>query len=267
MYYVLLLRDIVEIIFYSVVLYGFCRWLKADKTKNILVYFLAYCTLTLVAWVVQLPTLTPLLFAYAPVALLLFIVLHEKTLQRNLVTLCTITPTKIQPEDWLDTLLSSSLAVINTNKSITVIIEHQESLEHFLDAPFFINADIGKGILDILLSSTSYDEQKMVWIDTNGRVRGINVSWINHHEKMQLRPAHALYKENALFYTLQTDAIVFNAHHLSRNFTLIINGQETAHLSAHQVQTMIKKQLSIKTSKKHKGAYRENTATEKTFLQ
>lgn len=267
MYYVLLLRDIIEIIFYSAVLYAFCRWLKADKTKNILVYFLAYCTLTLLAWVVQLPTLTPLLFSYAPVALLLFIILHEKTLQRNLVSLCTITPAKIQQEDWLDTLLSSSLAVINTNKSITVVIENQNSLEHFLDTPFFINAVMSKGILDILLSSTSYDEQKMVWIDTNARIRGINVAWINHQEKAQLRPAHALHKENSLFYTLQTDAIIFNAHPLNRTFTLIINGHETAHLSAHQTQTMIKKQLSIKTSKQHKGAYRENVATEKSLLQ
>lgn len=260
MYYFLLLRDIIEIIFYSAVLYALCQWLKADKTKNILVYFLAYCTLTLVAWVIQLPTLTPLLFSYAPVALMLFIIFHEKTLQRNLVTLCAITPAQIQHEDWLDTLLSSSLAVINSNKSITVVIEHQNSLEHFLDTPFFINAVIGKGILDILLSSASYDDEKMVWIDTNGRIRGINVAWINHHqEKIQ---------KNALFYTQQTDAIVFNAHPLSRTFTLIINAHETAHLSAHQVHAMIKKQLSIKApSKKHKGAYRENVATEKSLVQ
>ena len=268
MYYVLLLRDVIEIIFYSAVLYAFCRWLKADKTKNILVYFLAYCTLMLAAWIVQLPTVTPLLFSYAPVALLLFIVLHERTLQRNLVTLCTITPAIIQHEDWLDTVLSSSLTTINTNKNITIVIEHQDSLEHFLDAPFLINATIGKGILDILLSSTSYDEQKMVWLDTSGRVRGINVAWINNHqEKEQLRPAHSVHKDNALFYTLQTDAIICSAHHLSRTFSLIIKGQETAHLSAHQVQTMIKKQLSIKTVQHHKGAYRENVTTEKSLLQ
>jgi hypothetical protein len=265
MYYILLTSDIIEIIFYASVLYTFCRWLKTDKTKNILIYFLAYCTFTLIAWVVQLPTLTPLLFSYAPVALLLFIVLHEKTLQRNLVTLCSITPAKIQHEDWLDTLLSSSLATINTNKSITVVIEHQNSLEHFLNAPFLINAVMGKGILDILLSSTSYDEHKMVWIDTNGRIRGINVSWINYQEKEQLRPVHFLHKENALFYTFQTDAIVLSAHPISRTFTLIINGQETTHLSAHQVHTMIKKQLSLKISKQHKGAYRENIATEKSL--
>src|SRR5579872_2107400 len=129
MYYFLLPRDIIEIIFYASILYAFCTWLKADKTKNLLIYFLAYCTLTIIAWAVQLPTVTPLLFSYGPVALLLFIILHEKTLQRNLVTLCTITPSKIQHEDWLNTVLSSSLTTINNNKQITVIIEHRNSLE------------------------------------------------------------------------------------------------------------------------------------------
>lgn len=266
MFYHLLLRDIIEIVLYSSCAFALCQWLKADKTKNILIYFLAYCALALCAWITQLPTLTPFLFTYAPVALLLFIVMHEKTLQRNLVTLCAITPTKIQQEDWLDTLLSSSLATINTNKSITVVIEHQNSLEHFLDTPFFINAVMGKGILDILLSSTSYDEQKMVWIDTNGRVRGINVAWINHQEKVLLRPAHAIHKENALFYTMQSDAIVFNAHPMSRTFTLIIKGKETKNLSAHHVRTMIKKQLSpLSSTQGPKGAYRESNKSEKTI--
>lgn len=255
MFYPLLIRDIVEIIFYSSCAFAFCQWLKTDKTKNIILYFFTYCALALCAWVTQLPTLTPFLFAYAPVALLLFIVLHEKTLQRNLVTLCSITPARIQHEDWLDTLLSSSLAVINANKSITVIIEHKDSLDYFLTAPFIINADMEKNVLDIFLSSTSYDDKKMIWIDTNGKIRGMNVTWNNPKEK----------QENALFYTLQSDAIVFNVHPISRTFTLIIKGKETKNLSAHHVHTMIKKQLSPRLFSHPKGAYRENNKSENTL--
>ena len=255
MYYILLTRDVIEIMFYTGIIYTLCLWLKTDKTKNILVYFLAYCSLALSAWIAQLPTLTPFLFTYAPVALLLFIVLHEKTLQRNLVTLCSITPARIQHDDWLDTLLSSSLAIINSNKSITVIIEHKDSLDYFLTAPFTINADMDKNVLDIFLSSTSYDDKKMIWIDTNGKIRGMNVTWNNPQEK----------QENALFYTLQSDAIVFNVHPISRTFTLIIKGKETKNLSAHHVHTMIKKQLSPRSSSHPKGAYRENNKPENTL--
>lgn len=255
MFYNLLVRDIIEIFFYSSCAFALCQWLKADKTKNIIVYFFAYCTLAICAWVTQLPTLTPFLFTYAPIALLLFIVLHEKTLQRNLVTLCSITPARIQHKDWLNTLLSSSLAIINTNKSITVVIEHKDALDYFLTTPFLINADMDKNVLDIFLASTSYNEQKMVWIDTRGRIRGINVAWNNHKEM----------RENALFYTLQTDAIVCSAHPISRTFTLIIKGKETKNISAHHVHNMIKKQLSSLSSSHPKGAYRENSTSEKTI--
>lgn len=257
MLYNLLLRDIAEILIYSSCIFVLCKWLKTDKTKSILVYFFAYCALTLCAWVAQLPTLTPFLCAYAPVALLLFIVLHEKTLQRNMVTLCSITPARVNQEDWLDTLLSACLATINTNKSITVVVEHKDSLDYFLDAPFIINADISKNVLEILLSSTSYDEQKMVWVDTTGKIRGINVAWIAHHDK----------KEDALFYSQQSDAIVLSAHPINRTFTLTVQGKETKNIAAHHVHSLIKKQLSQTSSLKHRGAYRESSKPEKSLPQ
>ncbi len=256
MFYSLLARDIIEIAFYSSVVYALCTWLKADKTKNIIAYFFAYCAFAIAAWVVQLPTLSPFLFSYAPIALLLFIVLHEKTLQRNLISLCAITPARAEQEDWLDTLLSSSLTIINANKKITVVIEHKDALEYFLTTPFFINADMGKNMLDILFTSALYDEQKMVWINTSGKIRSINNTWQTTQEK----------KEDALFYTQQSDAIILNAHPVSRMFTLIIKGKEIKDLSAHQVRVMIKKQLSLPTvASQRKGAYREANATEKSL--
>lgn len=267
MYYILLVRDIAEIIFYSSILYAFCSWLKTDRTKNILLYFFAYCSLTLFAWAIQLPTLTPFLFSYAPVALLLFIVLHEKTLQRNLVTLCTITNPKNQQGNWLDTLLSSSLSIINANKMLTVIIENKNSLEPFLTTPFFIEATISRELLDILLSSTMYDEQKMLWLDPNGRIRGINTVWLTDTKKSPQGITTFFDKDNALFYTLNTDAIVFNIHPSTRTFTLIMNGQTIQNLSAHHIQALIKKQLSHTPSTPKKGAYRENVTTEKSVSQ
>ncbi len=254
MLYTLLLKDIIEVIIYSSCIFAFCTWLKTDKTKNILVYFFAYCTLSLSAWLLQLPTLTPFLFSYAPVALLLFIVLHERTLQRNLVALCTITPARNAPQDWLDTIISGCLAIINTNRSITIVIEQKDSLDHFLIAPFIINADINKNVLDILLSSQSYDEQKMIWLDSNGKIRSINASWIADKEK----------NEDAVFYTLQTDAIMVSADPTSRTFTVVSNGTETKNIVAHHVRAFIKKQQHSPLSKQ-KGAYRENSSSEKSL--
>ena len=247
MFYHLLLRDIVEIVFYSSCIFILCQWLRTDKTKNLLIYFFAYCILTLCAWIIQLPTLTPFLFTYAPIAVLLFIVLHEKTLQRNLVSLRSITPTQPYHEDWLDIILSSSLTLINNHKSITVIIEHKDALDYFLTAPFFINADIEKNVLDIFLLNPLYDEQKMIWISTAGKLKSINTVWKLPKEKME------------------SDALIFSAHPISRTFTLIIQGKETKNLSAHHVHTMIKKQLLLQSSSLSKGAHRGKNQSEKTI--
>ena len=247
MLYSLIARDIVEIFFYSACIFSLCTWLRTDKTKNMIGYFFSYCTLALLAWFLQLPTLTPFLFYYAPIALLLFIILHEKTLQRNFVSLRVLTPARKEySSHWLDAVLSSCLALINTHKKTTIIIENQDALDHIITAPFFINADLEKNMLDILFASTAYDEHKMVWITTAGKIRSFNNVW-----HMQDK------KEDALFFTQQTDAIIIITEPVNRTFTLIMHGKETRNLSAHQVRTMIKKELSFTTARKHKGAYHE----------
>lgn len=276
MLYHLLLRDIAEISFYSLSIFAFCKWLKIDKTKNMLSYFLAYSTLTISSWIMELPTLAPFLLAYAPIALLLFIVLHEKALQRNLVALCTISPSDNISHDWVDTIISSCLMMINANKSITIVIEYKDALDQFLEVPFLINADSNKNVFDILLSSTSYDEQKMVWINAGGKIRSFNASWILNQENSSqssysLNTSINNLKENdiksdMIFYTLQSDALILMAHPIQRSFSLIINGKETKNITAHQIHAMIKRQFSlISLPQKPKGAYRENNAAEKSI--
>lgn len=244
MLYELLLRDIIEITIYSSCIFVFCTWLKADKTKNLLGYFFAYTALILVAWIAQLPTLSSFLVSYAPIALLLFIILHEKTLQRNVVALRSITPAQHASDDWLDTTISSCLSAINSNKSITIVIEHKDALDHFLDVPFLINADISKNLFDILLSSTAYDEQKMVWITTSGKIKALNSSWSVDQEAIN-------------------DSLVLSADPINRMFSLAHDGMQTKNISAHRLRALIKKQLSLSSPSHHKGAYRENSTSEK----
>lgn len=248
MLYELLLRDIFEIAFYSSCIFIFCTWLKTDKTKNLLGYFFIYSALSLLAWVIQLPTLTAFLFSYAPVALLLFIILHEKTLQRNVVALRSITPAQHTSSDWIDTVISSCLSAINGNKKITIIIENKDALDHFLNSPFMINADISKNMFDIVVASSSYDQEKMIWISTNGKIKAFNTAWIIDQEVL-----------------LYSDSVIISAHHANRTFTFSHYGKETTNISAQHIRAMIKKQLSISIPSQHKGAYRENQSSEKSF--
>jgi hypothetical protein len=266
MFYILLVRDIAEILFYSLIIYAVCIWLKTDKTKNILAYFLAYCTATLTAWALDMPTLAPFLFSYAPIAVIILIILHEKTLQRNLVALRTITPMYNKKEDWIDTLLSSTLSVLNNNKSITVIIENNDSLDYFLTTPLFINADLGKGILNILLSSSSYEEHKMVWVTKHGQIRGINASWQEETTQPSFVHTTSLNKKDVLFYTLQNDALIFHSNPHIRNFTLITQGKELQNIPVNEIKNTIKKHLSLHMSVKNKGHKHESSSTENPLI-
>jgi len=216
-------------------------------------YFLGYCFVTLACYAAQLQTVAPLLISYAPVALLLFIVLHDKTLQRNFVALRSITPLTKQTNDWLDILLSSTITLINKNKSVTVVIENQDSLDRFLKNSSEINADIGKCVLEFLFSSTAYNEEKMIWVDTRGKLRGINVSWLDERSQ----------QEDAILFTSHTDAIVFSINPTSRTFTTIHRGKELRNIPSHHIGALIKKQLSQHVSK-NKGMYHASTATEKS---
>ncbi len=261
MYYFLMLHDIAEIIIYSSILYCCCLWFKTDTTKNILIYFLAYCAFIISAWAMELSTLTPFLLSYSPIALLLFIIFHQKTLQRNFITLCTLTSTDMLHKDWITVLLSNCLSSINNKKDLFIIIEHKNSLEQFLNVPFFINAPMSKELISILFSSNSCDEKKMIWLDTNGRIRSINTLW---HSTTETK--HLSLTKNALFYTLHTDAIMIYTNHINRTFSTIINGKEITTLSAQQIHTLIKKQLSLKTTHQNKGSHHESITAEKSLF-
>ncbi len=251
MNYHLLLRDVVEILFYSSIIYTFCIWLKKDKTKNLLSYFLAYCGITIVSWTCELPSLTLFLFSYAPVILMLFIIMHEKTLQRNAVALRSITPAQPLQENWIDILLSSMLIAMNNNKSISIAIEKNDSLEYFLTAPFFINAHVTKEILDILLFSSSYEEQKIIWVTMHGHIKGINTSWLT---------------SDALFYSCQCDVLVIQSNHVSRTFTIVTRGTQIKHIATQNIKNSIKKEFSQSSCHK-KGPHHENNVTETSLSE
>jgi len=267
MYYYLFFKDIIEILCYSGIIYTFCIWLKTDRTKNLLFYFLAYCTITLFSWAIELPTLTPFLFSYTPIALILFIIAHEKTLQRNLITLRSITPAQPHQEDWIDTLISSALATINNNRSITIVIENKDSLDYFLTTPFFINAHISKDILTILLSSTSYKEQQIMWITSQGHIKGINAMWQTENTLSQHITNTIFNKKDALFYSLQSDALILHINQFIRYFTLIAHGKEIPRISAHEIKNHLKKELNYQSSLYKKGFSRENNSSEKPFTK
>ena len=126
-------RDPLEILFFITIFYFFSLWLKKDRQKNLLFYFYCYCCVIIIAFYAQLPTLSTMLFLSAPVALMLFILVHQETLQKNFISLKNASAPKILPTDWLEELLRTCLVAINNNKEVLCVIEHRNNLETFLE--------------------------------------------------------------------------------------------------------------------------------------
>lgn len=245
-------RDALEILFFTTIIYYFSLWLKKDRQKNLLGYFYAYCLVAFVAYHAQLSALTFLLAVTSPVMLMLFILMHQTTLQKNFIALRTITPAHKETTDWLETLMRSCLIALNNNKEILCVLEHTDSLQDFLSTPLIFRTPLHEQLLDIIINSNSYTQERLLWITTGGILQGINAQWNTAH----LSEAHVLstWQDNALFFTSKTDALVFHLAPNSRLFTIIVHGKEFSTITSSQALIFIKKHCAVPRSDSVQGA-------------
>ena len=248
-------RDYTEILCFSSLLYYVALWLRQDRTKNVLIAFYSYCAVWAVASIVGLSTITQFLYIYSPLLLTLLVIVHQQTLQKNLVALHKIQPaTKVGPSDWLELLIRTMLITINREQTITCIIERTDALAGLVQAPFMINAPLNHDLLTMVLTADSFNEHKMVWLTHTAELVAINCEW-NHALE---QPVHngtrnsVAWQEDALLFTAKTDAVVVQADAHARTFNLIANGTHTQQLSASHLRTKLE---ALFQSSDQKGGY------------
>lgn len=241
-------KDIAEILLISSALYYFSLWLKQDRQKNLLFSFYGYCAAVFGCYALGLQTLTLLLFVTCPIALMLFIVFHQELLQKNFIALATINiAAQEQESDWLAIVIRACLVAINHNKTVYGVIEHRDSLASMLTTDMPLYTDIQQNVLTMALESSAYDQEKMLWINAQGKLLGINTHWnvsatdiVTSNNAAML----ALWQQEALFFTHKTDAIVFFIAPSTRTFTLVAQGKIVEHVNANHALTTIKKYLT-----------------------
>ena len=242
-------RDLIEILFFAMLFYYAALWLKKDKQKNLLPSFYGYCALTFSTHFMGLTSISHVLFLFAPVAAMIFILMHQELLQKNLIALKNLTPTKHVQIDWLETLIKTSLRAINDGKAMTCVIEQCDSLQNFLTTALKFNAKLDQGLLDILLASTSFDQQKMIWLNTQGQLIGINAVW-SEQIKTESLERNILqlpeWKQQALFFTSKMDALVITINPINRTFDVITNGMVIDRMHAAKTLAFIKKYILSK---------------------
>ena len=164
-------QDVVEILFFATIIYFIIRWLAEDKTKNLIYYFYGICVLFVASYLLNLQTIETFLWSFLPVIMLFFIVMHQKTLQANFISLAKVTNFSSPTETWYTEVLRACKN-IQSKKPLAFIIEKKQSLSGVVIPTYTMQAPIQNALIPWLLSCTK-EPICYFWIDHMGYIKGI----------------------------------------------------------------------------------------------
>lgn len=234
-------RDAIEIAFFSLLFYYSALWLKKNRSHNLLPYLYGFILLYSFSYALELNSITYILFYTWPALLMLCILIHQITLQRNFVALKNNTYKQQANPDWLETLMASSLLALSNNQSVYCLIEHTDSMHAFIDTEIVLNAHLNKELLTLIHASNTYNSHKMLWVTTQGTIQGINCAWrLSHNgQRAETNNMATEWLNHTILHTHTTDASAFFGDPNSHTFTLITKDTITSHLSAHNLLQLL----------------------------
>lgn len=244
-------RDAVEICFFSYVFYRISLWLTEDTQKNLLPSFYGFCMLFCSANFLSLTTVSQLLFIFTPTIIVLFMFLHQSTLQRNFISLKNITQTT-PTADWLTVLMQTCLTMLHNNKELLVLIEHTDAIGPYLKADYAIHASMNKDLFALIMEKMS-TSKKMIWINSDGTVRGVNVCW-----KASWYPDsyadETAWIDDAIAHTSKNDVLLLHVNPVKQYFTIAMNGTIHQELTIEQAGQLIRKKINYQIPVTKKGS-------------
>lgn len=240
-------QDVVEILFFTGALFYLSLWLKQDTNQSLLTVFYGYCGAFLAAYHLELFTVSAALITFAPITVAICLILHQSTLQKNFIALHNITATTTTG-DWLELIIRSSLVALGENKALTGVIEKKQALDTLITSSHPFDCSVSEGLFHVLLQSSAFNTQQMIWIDNNGKLRAINATWkrssVDEWLAQEVKEQEK-WLQDALFFTSKTDALFFKLHPTTRTFTLVAQGKILQQVSAHAALRTIKKYLGL----------------------
>lgn len=259
------LRDCLEILFLSVIIYRFLRWLSIDKQKNLVGYFYFYAITLFAAYYTHFFLLSSLLLYGMPFVFMLFVLLHQEQLQKNFVMLKKV---KLDEDSsWFNEFTSACLSALNSNKELVCLIEKHDQLIDFISVKYTIYADFKKDLFDIMLEKHAASSDLMIWVNHVGKLVAINASWkYTTHEEWISQEARSLHKwkQDGIFITSKTDAIVFKIVPFTRTLDIIFKGRLLEHLEPEQAFDLLHRALLIDKANLQKQ-YAPTKAAKKSF--
>lgn len=256
-------RDLLEITLLATFIYAFIRWLAQDQQKNLLGWFYGYTALLMTTYYLNLATIHTTFFIMTPMLLMVFFMLHQQTLQKNFVTLTSLSSQPRNLHHWLEELIQGCLYTLNKNREIICIIQRSDAIEQFVTAGSIFNAEINRELLELLIEKIDHSGTIILWVTHTGKLHAINPIWRVHVDEIWVTPevkALHKWKQDAIFMTEKSDAIIFSLSPTTRLCTLIIEGKMVPDLSAHHAFALLKNYCSSP----HKGDHHVNPSSPST---
>jgi len=192
--------------------------------------------------------------------------MHQETLQKNFIAFSATQKNSLPEAHWVDELIKCCLMALNRHREIILIIERNDPLKTLIHAPYFIYAELKKDVFDILLEKHIADNEYMMWINQQGKLVAINCSWKTHLDEAwiskDVQHMHQ-WKQNALFITSKTDALMLKVNPFTRSFDIVMSGKLLESMNAEYTSAFMKKNLAlikIKTAHQEKQAPTEKSA-------
>lgn len=212
------LNDIVEIVLLSTGVFLFSRWCTFDKQKPLIIYFYAFCLGAIGLCALDLPTIHDILQVSWPGLFIVFIVLHEHTLQKNYIARKAVIPVRtIAQHDWIPLALRAGLKAAAHHKELIFVVQGVQVVDDFITCATVLNSPVSKELLDMLIESAHIKKGSLIMLDRHGTILGVNGSW--KKERLVSR-----WDEYAVELTGHTDAVVYAIDGATRECAIVAHG-------------------------------------------
>lgn len=249
-------RDLVEIVLFSTGVYYWLWWLNKDRHYHLIFYFYGYCIAGILFYALALPTLWAVFIGTLPVVLMLFITMHQQTLQK-LLLMGTAKPATHYSYDWLHEIIAAAMSAHHKKQSMICVIERSYPLHSFIDVSFLLNADTTKELLSLLLA-TNVKNNCIFWLDNTGKLRASDIELAYEFSDdvcQDEQVAAPDWQKKLLLLTQKTDALVVANCLMQREFMVLYEGARYEKLTAHECFMLLKKFLYARSSYKEKVFY------------
>jgi diadenylate cyclase len=240
-------QNYIEVIILSFLVYKALRWLQSDHTKPMVLYVYLYAGIIIFSQLINALILFWVLIICTPIVAILCIIAHQKNIQKYFAwkNVHRFETSTLPDQHWMELLVRSVLLAAHHKKNIFCIIQRNDYILHYLEAPYKMDLPIQKNVLDLILASPLIENPSILLVTKVGTLQYVNSIWSNRLlEYMMMLGDHDSLKhcqEASDVLSRRTDAIIWHITPTSQECSIWYQDTHIKNMSVDQMLTILKK--------------------------